>query len=86
MMKSIFIGTGTTPTQLAKEIVFLHGETAVVSLDQILVVHAMTLTSRERGLLVEQIGKILSRIHKNLNCDSITFDEEGALKRMKKEI
>ncbi len=45
MLKSIINGGATTPTMLAKEIVFCHGEHAVVALPNILALLAFLLLS-----------------------------------------
>ncbi len=47
MLKSIINGATTTPTQLAKEIVFYHGEYAVIALPSILGAAGMKATDRE---------------------------------------
>ncbi len=57
MLKSIINGATTTPTQLAKEIVFYHGEYAVIALPSILGAAGMKATDREFGLVSEQVVK-----------------------------
>ena len=51
MLKSIINGATTTPAQLAKEIVFYHGEYAVIALPSILGAAGMKATDREFGLV-----------------------------------
>ncbi|ANF12491.1 hypothetical protein [Klebsiella pneumoniae] len=82
MLKSLINGNTTTPTMLAKEIVFFHGEYAVVALPRILGAAGMSVTEREYGLISEQVVKILSRMAKHLNHDAIKFDEAAASKRI----
>ncbi|EBM7745629.1 hypothetical protein C5952_02975 [Cronobacter sakazakii] len=82
MLKSIINGGATTPTMLAKEIVFCHGEHAVVALRSILGTAGISATEREYALLSEQVVKILARIAKHLNHDLINFDEAAASKRI----
>ncbi|HBQ9032078.1 TPA: hypothetical protein L9C60_005950, partial [Klebsiella variicola subsp. variicola] len=55
MLKSLINGNTTTPTMLAKEIVFFHGEHAVVALPRILGAAGMSVTEREYGLISEQV-------------------------------
>ncbi len=62
MLKSIINGATTTPAQLAKEIVFYHGEYAVIALPSILGAAGMKATDREFGLVSEQVVKILARV------------------------
>lgn len=50
MLKSIINGGATTPTMLAKEIVFCHGEHAVVALPNILGAAGISATEREKPL------------------------------------
>ncbi|SLV91470.1 hypothetical protein [Klebsiella pneumoniae] len=73
MLKSLINGNTTTPTMLAKEIVFFHGEHAVVALPRILGAAGMSVTEREYGLISEQVV---------LNHDAIKFDEAAASKRI----
>ncbi|BCU04366.1 TPA: hypothetical protein J0591_003681 [Escherichia coli] len=82
MLKSIINGATTTPAQLAKEIVFYHGEYAVIALPSILGAAGMKATDREFGLVSEQVVKILARVSRLLNHDAISFDESAALKRI----
>ncbi|WP_257952598.1 hypothetical protein [Klebsiella pneumoniae] len=82
MLKSLINGNTTTPTMLTKEIVFFHGEHAVVALPRILGAAGMSVTEREYGLISEQVVKILSRMAKHLNHDAIKFDEAAASKRI----
>lgn len=49
MLKSLINGNTTTPTMLAKEIVFFHGEHAVVALPRILGAAGMIVTERVRA-------------------------------------
>lgn len=82
MLKSIINGGTTTPTLLAKEIVFCHGEHAVVALPSILGAAGIRTTEREFTMVSEQIVKILARVAKNLNHDIIKFDEAAASQRI----
>ena len=82
MLKSIINRATTTPAQLAKEIVFYHGEYAVIALPSILGTAGMKATDREFGLVSEQVVKILARVSRLLNHDAIVFDESAALKRI----
>ncbi|HFD6792539.1 TPA: hypothetical protein ACF3MX_004627 [Enterobacter hormaechei] len=75
MLKSIINGGATTPTMLAKEIVFCHGEHAVVALPNILGAAGISATEREFALVSEQVVKIIARVAKHLNHDAIKFDE-----------
>ena len=70
MLKSIINGATTTPAQLAKEIVFYHGEYAVIALPSILGAAGMKATDREFGLVSEQVVKILARVSRLLNHDA----------------
>ncbi|ECC9190056.1 hypothetical protein DRW71_09735 [Salmonella enterica subsp. diarizonae] len=82
MLKSIINGGATTPTMLAKEIVFCHGEHAVVALPNILGASGISATEREFALVSEQVVKIIARVARLLNHDAIKFDEAAALKRI----
>lgn len=82
MLKSIITGGTTTPTMLAKEIVFCHGEHAVMALPSILGAAGISATEREFTLVSEQVVKILTRVAKHLNHDLIKFDEVAASKRI----
>ncbi|WBM72940.1 hypothetical protein OH773_22110 (plasmid) [Buttiauxella sp. WJP83] len=82
MLKSIINGGTTTPTMLAKEIVFCHGEHAVVALPRILGAAGIAATEREFAQVGEQVVKILARVAKHLNHDLIKFDEAAASKRI----
>ena len=82
MLKSIINGGATTPTMLAKEIVFCHGEHAVVALPNSLGAAGISATEREFALVSEQVVKIIARVAKHLNHDAIKFDEAAASKRI----
>lgn len=81
MLKSIINGGATTPTMLAKEIVFCHGEHAA-ALPNILGAAGISATEREFALVSEQVVKIIARVAKHLNHDAIKFDEAAASKRI----
>ncbi len=70
------------PTHLAKEIVFCHGEHAVIALPNILGAAGIYATDREFALVSEQVVKILARVARHLNHDAIKFDEAAASKRI----
>ena len=67
---------------VAKEIVFCHGEHAVVALPNILGAAGISATEREFALVSEQVVKIIARVAKHLNHDAITFDEAAASTRI----
>lgn len=83
MIRSLFTGHPSTYTALAKEVVFLHGECAVTCLPTILSRAGMSVTKRELGQVSDQVVKMLSRVKKNLNCDSIEWSEAKAAERIK---
>ncbi|WP_411512060.1 hypothetical protein QM042_02420 [Escherichia coli] len=58
-------------TMLAKEIVFCHGEHAVVALPNILGAAGISTTGCEPLLVSEQVVKIIARVAKHLNHDAI---------------
>lgn len=82
MLKSLINDATTTPTLLAKEIVFFYGEYAVVALPSILGAAGMKTTEREFKLVSEQVVKVLARVSRVLNHDAIEFDKSAALKRI----
>ena len=83
MIRSLFTGHPSTFTALAKEIVFLHGDSAVACLPTILARAGMSATTRELGQVSDQVVKMLARVKKSLNCDSIDWSEEKAAERIK---
>jgi len=85
MIRSLFTGHPSTYTSLAKEVVFLHGESAVTCLPIILSRAGMSVTKRELGQVSDQVIKMLSRVKKNLNCDSIEWNEAKAADRIKEQ-
>lgn len=82
MIRSLFTGHPSTYTALAKEVVFLHGESAVTCLPTILSRAGMSVTPRELGQVAGQVIKMLSRVKKNLNCDTIEWNEAKAAERI----
>ncbi|MBA1092256.1 hypothetical protein H0O60_08535 [Escherichia coli] len=78
MLKSIINGGATTPTMLAKEIVFCHGEHAVVALPNILGAAGISATEREFALVSEMCYQTRCQlIDSNLFYDEVMAIEEG---------
>ncbi|HHT4259199.1 TPA: hypothetical protein ACTYZB_004866 [Klebsiella variicola] len=82
MITSIVSGKSTTPTILAKELVFTYGEYVIADFNACIIGHKIGLTTRELELVKKQIIKIMERTAKSFNCDTVTFDRETSEKEI----
>ena len=82
MIASIITGKATTPTALAKELVFTYGEYVVSDFNACIVGHKIALTAREVDIVKGHILTIIERSAKMMNCDTITFNREQAEKEI----
>ncbi|MBD0905731.1 hypothetical protein DN614_24440 [Klebsiella michiganensis] len=82
MIESIVTGKSTTPTALAKELVFTYGEYVVSDFNACIVGHKVALTAREIDIVKSHVLTIIERSAKMMNCDSVTFNREMAKKEI----
>lgn len=82
MIESIVTGKSTTPTTLAKELVFTYGEYVVSDFNACIVGHKVALTAREIDIVKSHVLTIIERSAKMMNCDSVTFNREMAEKEI----
>ncbi|MGK2894942.1 hypothetical protein [Klebsiella michiganensis] len=82
MIESIVTGKSTTPTALAKELVFTYGEYVVADFNACIVGHKVALTAREIDIVKSHVLTIIERSAKMMNCDSVTFNREMAEKEI----
>lgn len=82
MIESIVTGKSTTPTALAKELVFTYGEYVVSDFNACIVGHKVALTAREIDIVKSHVLTIIERSAKMMNCDSVTFNREMAEKEI----
>ena len=82
MITSIINGKSTTPTTLAKELVFTYGEYAVADFKACVSGHKLALTAREVELVKGHVITVIERSAKMMNCDTVTFNRETAEKEI----
>jgi hypothetical protein len=82
MITSIVTGKPTTPTELAKELVFTYGEYALSDFNACIVGHKIALTAREIEIVKCHVLTIIERSAKMINCDTVTFSREQAEKEI----
>lgn len=82
MITSIVNGKSTTPTALAKELVFTYGEYALSGFKTCISGHKIALTVREVDIVKNHVVTIIERSAKMMNCDTVTFNRELAEKEI----
>ncbi|HGL3854416.1 TPA: hypothetical protein ACKE3U_003742 [Klebsiella aerogenes] len=82
MIASIVTGKTTTPTGLAKELVFTYGEYAVSDFNACIIGHKVALTEREVEIVKRHVLTIIERSAKMMNCDTVTFNRTQAEKEI----
>lgn len=82
MITSIVSGKSTTPSALAKELVFTYGEYAVSDFNACITGHKIALTAREVGIVKSHVITVIERSAKMMNCDTVTFNREMAEKEI----
>lgn len=82
MITSIVNGKSTTPTALAKELVFTYGEYALSDFKACIVGHKIAMTAREIEIVKGHVINIIERSAKMMNCDTVTFNRELAEKEI----